>query len=183
MLKPNALVYVRRNDLFIGGKHISAVKMTYPPESAKYLEIIDPDLFIGTCSEFFSAHGLGGKRVLLVLDQTVVFTKSASLEGAEKDQIDAAIQEYLDSMPYEPGKRAIVHVIKDKVLHIYATNSDIYLALQEALKQSGVKKLTAITPAAVYQIDYGAKPSAVIEQFLEDKEVRRSVDFSTVSPQ
>ncbi len=51
--KPNALVYLRRNDFFIGGKHISAVKMKFTPNLTKNLELLDTGLFVTTCQEFF----------------------------------------------------------------------------------------------------------------------------------
>lgn len=182
MLKPNALVYLRRNDLFIGGKHITAVKMKFTPQLTSNLEVANADAFIGTCQEFFSSHAMKAKRVLLVLDQSIVFTKNVELNEDNKDALAAIAEDYVAAMPFEPGQRACVQIRKDNQLQLYATNAELYMVLQEALRLSGTRKLIAITPAAAYSIDYTSKPAAVIDQFLDDKEVRRTVDFSTKSP-
>lgn len=181
--KPNALVYLRRNDLFIGGKRLAAVKMKFTPNLIKNLELLDTDLFITTCQEFFSAHGMRGKRVLLVLDQGIVFSKTIELNDETKDGIDNIYQEYIAEMPFEPGQRACVRNRTDTKLQLFAVNANLYQAVQEALRLIGVRKVVAISPAEVYNIDYNAKPNSVIDQFLDDKEIRRLLDFSTVGPQ
>jgi Tfp pilus assembly PilM family ATPase len=182
ILKPNALVYLRRNDLFIGGKHISAVKMKFDRDTVNNLEVINPEAFIATCQAFFSSHAMKAKRVLIGLDQSVVFAKTIDITDDNKDQLLTIVDNYVNAMPFEAGKRACLQVRKDAKLQLYATNADIYRALQEALRLSGIRKLIAITPAAAYSIDYTSKPSAVIDQFLDDKEVRRTADFSTNTP-
>lgn len=182
ILKPNALVYLRRNDLFIGGKHISAIKMKFSPDCTNNLEVLNPDLFVGTCREFFTAHNMKSKRVLIVLDQSVVFAKSFALNEATKDEVAAVLESFVAAMPFEPGQRAVVQLKNENKLELYATNADLYQVLQESLRQSGMRRLIAITPAAAYKIDYRAKPGAVIEQFLDDKAVLRTFDFSTATP-
>lgn len=179
--KPNALVYLRRNDLFIGGKRISAVKMKFTPNLMANLEVLDPDIFVTTCQEFFSTHGIKGKRVLLVLDQGIVFAKSIELQSSSKDSINEVEANFVAAMPFEQGQRACIHYLQNTTLQLYATNADLYHVIQESLRLIGIRKLIAITPAAPYKIDYAAKPNSVIDQFLDDKNVRRQYDFSTTS--
>jgi hypothetical protein len=180
--KPNALVYFRRNDLFIGGKHISAVKLKFTSDMTRNLEVLKPDAFVNACQAFFDIHDLKAKRVLVVLDQSVVFAKSFPIDGLDKDQIAGLASKFLTAMPFEEGQRACIQYRDDSKLHLFATNADLYSVLQEALRQVGIRKLIAISPAAAYKIDYSAKPLEVIDQFLAGKDASRFYDFSTCTP-
>lgn len=179
--KPNAIVYLRRNDLIVGGKHITAGKLKFTPALVNNLELQNPDIFIGTCQEFFSAHDMKGKKVLIVLDQGIVFSKTLQLDDSNKD-VDAIAEDYIAAMPFLPGQRAYVQFEKDNQLQLYTTNADLYQAVLEALRFSGMRKLVAISPSGAYQIDFGVKSSEIIEQFMADKKVRRSFNFSTTTP-
>jgi len=181
--KPNAIVYLRRNNLVVGGKHIPFVKQNLTPDLINNLEIINRDKFIATCRDFFSVRDIRNKRVLIVLDQSIVFSKTFVLSGASKESASSAISTFIDAMPFEPGQRVCVQLREDKKLQLYATNADLYNTLVESLRMSDMKKLTAITPSAAYQIDFTAKPSLVIEQLMDDKVVRQTFDFSTASPE
>ncbi len=124
-----------------------------------------------------------GKRVLLVLDQGIVFSKSVSLTDESKNDVDSIYQEYVAEMPFEPGQRACIRTRTATNLQLYAVNANLYQAIQESLRLISVRKVVAITPAEAYHIDYNSKPNSVIDQFLDDKEIRRVFDFSTTSPQ
>jgi hypothetical protein len=182
LLKPNALVYFRRNDLFIGGKHIAAVKLKFTPDVTNNLEVLKPDSFVNNCQTFFDIHDLKAKRVLVVLDQSIVFAKSFSVEDLDKDQLASLVSNFVAAMPFNEGQRACIQYRDGDSLHLFATNADLYGVLQEALRQTGIRKLIAITPAAAYKIDYSARPSEVIDQFLIDKDAGRYYDFSTCTP-
>jgi hypothetical protein len=181
--KPNAVVFLRRNDLIVGGKRISSGKLSLVPDFVNYLEVLDAEKMLATAQEFFSSRNLSGKRVLMVLDQTVVFSKTVSLDDSNKDDIAAITEAYIAAMPYLPGKRACLQEITDDQLNLYATNVELYQILSDALEQSKVRKIVAITPASAYKnIDYTTKFSLIIEQFIADKEVARRLNFSTTIP-
>ncbi len=182
LLKPNALVYFRRNDLFIGGKHLSAVKMKFSPAMTKNLEVLNYEAFVNACQSFFDLHDLKSKRVLVVLDQSIVFSKTIPIEDQDKEQVSSLINDFIAAMPFEQGQRACIQAREEKSLQLYATNADLYGVIQESLRLCNVRKLLAITPAAAYEIDYSSKPSEVIDQFLNEKEASRIYNFASVTP-
>jgi hypothetical protein len=178
ILKPNALVYIRRTDLFIGGKHLSAVKLKFSEALIKDMEILDYENFVKLCSDFFITHDLKSKRVLMVLDQGLVFSKSKP--ASEVDE-SALMHSYIEMMPFDPGQRTCISRTVDDQVHVFATNADIYKAIQDALGQAGNRKIYAIAPAAAYKINYASRPGSVIDQFLEDKDAPKLFDFSTTN--
>ncbi len=179
--RPNALVYVRRNDLIVAGKHIAPAKLTIDKEMLNNLEVCDPDKFIATCQVFFSSHSLTGKRVLVVLDNSVVFFKNLPAENGQGTYANAA-ESFVTSMPFEPGVRACLELRDDNRPELFATNSKIYEAVTEALRMSKVKKIAAIVPVGAYSLERGIKPADAIERYMNDREVYRTADFSTVTP-
>lgn len=182
LTKPNAIVYLRRNDLIVGGRHLSPGKLKFTSDIIDNLEIKNPDVFIGTTQEFFTNHDLKGKKVLVVLDQKLVFTKSVEITDDNKDQIDIIIENFVSAMPFLPGQRACTQFRQDNQLVIFATNADLYNSIEESLKLAGAKKIVGVTPSVAYDIDFTARSSVIIQQFIDDKKVRHTVDFSTVTP-
>jgi hypothetical protein len=180
--KPNAIVYFRRSDLIIAGRHISPAKLNLGQDLINNLEIKDPSKFIATCQVFFSSHSLSGKRVLLVLDSSVVFSKSLEQDGASKEAVSAAADAFVEAMPFEQGQRACLELLEDGYPQLYATNADLYTALQEALRASDVKKVVAIAPVGAYNLEHGIKPAAAIDRYMSDKKVYKTADFSTATP-
>jgi hypothetical protein len=182
MSKPNALLYFRRNNLIVAGKKITPAKLALTEEHIKNLEIQDQGKFTATVREFLEGHGIKGKKVLIVLDQSVVFTKKIKLDeatiGVEPDTI---IGEYVAQMPFAPGQRACVALEQDGNLQLFAVNAGLYQTLADTLTQSGASKLVAVTPAAAYQLNIRSRSATAAEQFLADKSVRKTTDFSTTA--
>jgi hypothetical protein len=180
--KPNALVYFRRNDLIVAGKRVAPAKLSIDKELVDNLEVRNPEKFIATCQAFFSSHDLAGKRVLVVLDSSVVFFKALETDNGKKGSAAQAAEDFVAAMPFEPGVRACLEIIDDDRPELYAANADLYGTLQEALRLSDVKKIIALTPVGAYRLERGIKPAAAIERYMSDKNVYRTADFSTVTP-
>ncbi|HWT55732.1 MAG TPA: hypothetical protein VN031_01720 [Candidatus Microsaccharimonas sp.] len=178
--KPNAIVYVRRGGLVVAGKKIAPARLTFAPEQVRDLEVLRDESFTENLRDFFTEHGLKGKHVLMVLDDSVVFTKSVALD--EDGQPGAIADAFIDQMPFSPGKRACLRFSQDSKLNIYATNGQLYLAIAEALDQAGAAKLLAITPAAAYPSD-GSKQqlAAAIQQYINDTSVRANANFQNAA--
>ena len=179
-LKPNAIVYVRRSGLIVAGKHVAPARLNFSPEIVDNLEILHPQKFITGCQDFFSAHDLHGKRVLLVLDNSVVFSKIIELDKTGKPAALAAA--FVDAMPFDVGKRACVIVHSNQSLELYATNAELYESLSEALHLCGIAKLLAITPADAYHLgEDNQKLASAIEQFVADTKIRQQADFTDIT--
>lgn len=178
--KPNAIVYLRRSGLVIAGKHVAPARLNFPSEAIDNLEVLRPEPFIAGCQDFFTAHDLQRKRVLMVLDHGVVFTKTVELDKSGNPE--AIINTFVDAMPLSAGKRACVVRENSQQLQIYATNAELYLAVADALRLSGNTKLLAITPAAAYELSEEKQPlGAAVEQFVADWKVREQVNFMRAS--
>ena len=101
------------------------------------------------------------------------------MSKAEADDISDG---FISAMPFSAGQRVSVKYHKDNNIFLYATNSDLFQAINEALDVSGIRKLVSVTPAIAYKIDYSGKSSDIIDQFLTDKKIRNKINFSTVNP-
>ena len=180
--KPNTILYVRRNNLFITGKHVPPANLSISNDLLTNMEFIDRENFIATCANFFSSHGMEGKKVLVVLDQGIIFKKTISLDNSDKDIIQTAVDKFVESIPFESGQRAFEQLETNNQLELYATNSDLFQAVAEALEQSKVRKIIAVTPSYAYKLSKDTKPTESIAQFLNNREVRKVADFLTSAP-
>jgi hypothetical protein len=180
-LKPNAVVYVRRSGLIVAGKHVKPVRLNFPEEVVNNLEVIQVTKFTAVCEQFFGEHGLHGKRVLIVLDPSVVFTKTVDLSKSGKP--DQIAQAFSDAMPFEPGQRSCVALANQAQLQLYATNADLYESLATALRGCGISKLLGITPAAAYQLQEGKLQLGIaMQQFVANTKVRQNANFADAVP-
>ncbi|MBC7581923.1 hypothetical protein H7097_03595 [Aeromicrobium sp.] len=174
--KPNAIVYVRRSGLIVAGKKLTPARLNFDPKQIENLEVLDEAAFVDTLTEFFRNHNLKNKHVLMVLDDSVLFTKHVALDAAGKP---AAITDaFIESMPLHPGKRACLRVVHDSKLTLYASNGDLYRSVAGALDYAGASKVLAITPANAYPSASGKQPlAAAVQQYVNDTTVRSSANF------
>lgn len=178
--KPNAIVYVRRSGLIVAGKKLTPARLNFEPEHIQNLELQDEVGFTDSLRDFFLAHSLKGKHVLMVLDDSIVFTKANVLdtETDAKVQPAAIADAFIAQMPLNPGQRACLRVLDGTNLKLYATNGDLYIAIADALDQARTAKIIAITPAAAYPTENGKQPlAAAVQQYVNDSAVRASANF------
>lgn len=176
MARPNTLVYFSRNGLITVGKKTKAAKLPIGQDLIHHLEMQDPDQFIQRVADFFAKRGLKGKKVLVVLDPSAVFSKQLGL--LDKDQAEEKMEDFVAQMPFEPDQRIAVKLESDEGYKIFATNMDLLWCLSQALTQARVGSVVAITPAAAYSLEPGSRPDAAIDQFFSDKSVRKAANFA-----
>jgi hypothetical protein len=177
--KPNAIIYVRRSGLVLAGKRLAPARTSFDDKYFENMEVLNHEGFIAHCQQFFEEHGLKGKHILMVLDNSIIFSKSSRVENAsEAAQIR---DDFLAAMPLEPGTKAIVSSQSADGIDIYATNSDIYTDITEAIHRSGAGRLLAITPATAYDTPDGGKLSAAIQTYVNDTAVRGSSNFMSAN--
>lgn len=178
LLKPNAIIYLRRSGLVVAGRRLKPARLNFPPELVDNLEVLRHDKFITGCQDFFTEHGLRNKRILVVLDHSVVFTKTVELDKSGSP--DALTEAFVAAMPFNTSQRACVTLHEQNNLRLFATNAELYTDLVEALRLAGAGKLLAITPAAAYGLTEDNKQLAsAIEQFINDTKVRAQANFAT----
>jgi hypothetical protein len=180
--KPNAIVYIRRGGLILAGKHIKPARLTFDEAAVSNLEVRDADRYGTILQDFFEGHGVKGQRILVVLDHSVVFTKSISLDNSGKPALLA--KNFVDAMPFEPGIRACLSLKSPDTLRIFAANSELYQVLVDALHGAGASKIIAVTPVAAYGIREADKlSSSIVDQLLQDNTIRGKANFLSVAPE
>jgi hypothetical protein len=173
--KPNAIIYVRRNGLIVAGKKLTPARLAFNEQQLQNLEILEPEAFTATLRTFFTNHGLKGKHALMVLDDSVVFTKSVPIDGEDKpaDQADA----FIDVMPLAVGQRACLRQLDESQLNLYGTNGHLYQAIADVLDQANAK-LVAFTPATAYPSAGGRQQlAAAVQEYVNDTTVRAQANF------
>lgn len=179
--KPNVLVYVHRNGLIVAGKHVEYKRLLFPSDVVANLEVLDRSKYVQLCQNFFSQNNLHRTRVLVVLDNDLVFGKNIELDKQGKPETLA--EAFIDAMPFEPGQRSCLVLQSEDLLQLLATNYDLYSGVAEALKASGASKIFAITPVAAYDLKgTERKVSALTEVFLKEARISRLVNFSSTEP-
>ena len=180
-LKPNAIVYLRRSSILVAGKHIKPARLNLPAEATANLEVVDADVLGTLCTDFFTTNGLKGQRVLVVLDHSVVFAKSVALStGSKPDQLTKS---FASQIPFEAGNRACLSLKTTDSLRLFATGAALYTVIRDALHDTGVAKIIAITPIAAYGIRESEQlSSTIVQQLLRDTTVRTKANFLASQP-
>lgn len=179
--RPNALVYLQRSSLMLAGHHLGAARLDLPEDIVKNHEVIDKAKLLKLCEQFFTEHGLSRRRILVVLDGSIVFQKLVELD--KSGQPDLLMQGFVDAMPFEAGSRACLAIEEQTSLRLFATNARLYLAIVDGLHIANAGRVMAITPAAAYSLDSNNRSiSAAAEHFFADKQIRKLADFRTVTP-
>lgn len=174
--KPNAIIYVRRSGLVLAGKKLAPARMNFEASYFENMDVRDHEAFIDHCRKFFEEHNLKGKHILLVLDNSLIFSKSARLENTQEGR--QVRDDFVAAMPLEPGQKAIISNLAPDGIDIYATNAAIYTDISEAIHAAGAGRVLAITPAPAYDTPDGGKLSAAIQTYVNDTAVRGSANFA-----
>lgn len=180
LFKADTIIFLQRSGLLITGKRMSSVRFEFPADMVQNLEVTQAEKLTSACQQFFSEHGLRGKRVILVLDYSVVFEKTIALD--KTGQPDKLLEGFVAAMPFDTGKRACLGVEAGSELHLYATNVDLYSAIEAALQAANVSGITAITPIAAYGLgDKERTLSAATTRILKDASVSKQANFHDIT--
>ena len=180
LFKPTIIIYLQRNGLLVAGRSMKPARFVFPAGTVDNLEIEQRDKFITACQQFFKENELHGKRVLLVLDYSVVFEKTIALDKA--GQPETLLEGFVAAMPFEPGKRACLGVETGSQLRLFATNAELYNGVAGAFVAAGGGALAAITPIAAYNLgDTERTVSAATEHILKDTTVEKQANFQDIT--
>jgi len=181
LFKPSVIVFLQRNGLLVAGRRAKSVKFAFPDELIHDLEVQNRTKLVDSCQQFFTVSGLHNKRVLLVLDYSVVFEKTIKLD--QSGQPDKLLEGFVAAMPLAEGQRACLGVQSSSELRLFATNSALCDAVSDALRAAGVSSISAVTPIAAYNLsDQERTVSAATEHILKDVEVEKQANFQDVTP-
>jgi len=180
LFKPNLIVFLQRNGLLIAGRRMKPARFTFADDVIHNLEVEQRDKLVSSSAQFFKDNNLHGKRVLLVLDYSVVFEKTVELD--KTGQPDKLLAGFVAAMPFSAGSRACLGVETGSQLRLFATNAAVYQAINDALQQAGVGSVSAVTPIAAYSLgDTERTVNAATEHILKDMSIEKQANFMDVT--
>jgi hypothetical protein len=176
--KPTDFVLIQRDKLALYPKG-KVPQLDLSEELVQYLEIQDAQRLRASVAEFAQANRLGGRRVLIMLDRSVVFQKAVNL----KDQVDpeASKADFESKVPFDPADKQVLEVQQKDRQFLFGVNKTLYATVKAALEQSGAK-VQAVVPAIVYGItDPDKLTSTKLEQIADAASLTHAVDLLATS--
>ncbi len=181
LFKPTVIIFVQRGGLLVTSRRSKATRLSFPDDVVHNLEVLQRDKLVASCQHVFDNANLRGKRAIVVLDYSVVFEKAIALD--QTGQPDKLLEGFVAAMPFDEGQRACLGVENKDQLQLYATNADLYQAIEAALHVSGIGSVVAITPIAAYGLSPDSRTvSAAAERIFKDTAIVRQANFRSVVP-
>lgn len=179
MSGPNTLVFVRRTGLILAGKRTAAARLSFGEKLVHNMDVLDSTQLRELCHRFFTDQDIKHHKVLVVLDQDIVFEKK--LDKEDLRATDEALESFVSAMPFEAGKRAAFSVAVDDRTHLYGTNYELFFTIIEGIEAAG-GKIVSITPLMLYGLEAGQKLKDVVGRLLKDSTVRKQANFARSEP-
>ena len=179
LFRPNTIVFIQRSGLLVAGRKLSPTRLDFPDDLVRNLEVVSPSKLREACRQFFTDHELHSKRFQLVLDYSVVFEKSIELDKSGKP--DLIMEGFVETMPFEKGKRACLALQTGDVLRLFATNAELYQTVMAAIDSANAGAVDAVTPISAYDFGDGERTvRAAMEFILKHGDISRQADFRDV---
>lgn len=175
--KPQAIIYVLRNELVAYDRTGKAVREPLPIDTVDFLEIADEHKYTAALSSLIANAGLRGKRVVVVLSEDIVFEKA--LQSATEQYVQSQALDFSDKLPFDINAQHIVVFQKKKPpsAQLWATNSELFQLLVNRLEAASCK-VAACVPATFFDIHSGQSLSAEnLTFFFEKFKAKHSPDF------
>ncbi len=178
---PNTIIFMQRSGLLVSGRRLPSMRLDFPDDIVHNLEVVVPGKLASLCQKFFAERELHGKRLLIVLDYSVVFEKTIELDQSGKP--DLIMEGFVAAMPFEPGQRACLAYQSGSSLRLFATNADLYQAVANALSAANAGSLAAITPIAAYNLGNDQRTIRTASDYiLKQNDISHQLDFNSVVP-
>ena len=176
LFKSETIIFLQRNGMVVANPHQSPVRLAFPDGYVVNLEVANRQQLLNSCQKFLEDSGLKGRRAVIVLDYSVVFEKVIALD--KSGQPDKLLQGFVDAMPFEAGKRVCLGVEDGSSLYLYATNTDLYTVIEEALHQAGASSVSAVVPISAYKLPEAERTiTAATARILKDGSIRKRANF------
>lgn len=170
---PSILIYLKRDSvLLFDGK--TTKKLSLPVDTVADLEVIDKTKLSLLCDQFFADKNIRNKRVLMVLDRSVVFDKTVPLSA--KADFTPFAEAFRASIPLEADKNQLLVIHDNEKLFLYATNRPYYETIYASLLHLNAKVM-AITPIAAYKVTASTSDKQLSQILLHDTATAKHVSF------
>lgn len=170
--KPSLLLVLGRDSLaFYTGKN--SVEFAFTQAMVRNLEVVDGAAFAKALGQFLITNKIRNQRVLLLLDDGVVFQKTLP----QANNIDAARTDFEAILPFEEADRQVTTLhLKDHVV-FFATNRKLHSTVAEALKTTS-SRVEDIAPLIVFLPKGGKITPTVAEGLLHDAKRAAMASFT-----
>jgi hypothetical protein len=172
--KPRMILQLKRDMLVAYTTNDEQAKLDFPLAVVRNLEVVDHAKLQEMVGQFADQYGLKGKKLTLVLDDSVVFQKVVPL-GPNADAA-ALHADFQDKMPLEASVcRVQALKIKDQLV-LLGTNGALYLYIVQALSAKGVKVL-AVVPMALFAKGISRLTPEVAQRVIHNHHLARVANF------
>ena len=149
-------------------------KLEFPTSVIRNLEVLDAAKLSELVAVFADEQGLKGRKVVIVLDDSIVFQKVVAL--AQDSDVAAIETDFQEKIPLpQDSLRVLSLKLKDQLV-LLGANSSYYLQVVQALANKGAK-IVSVTPLAVF-IKGAAKLTAdLVARILQNHHLADAANF------
>jgi hypothetical protein len=176
---PTAVLCISREGLVLYNKKGASRRLALEPEVMHNLEVIDRDQLGKVVGMFATENSLRGQRVVILLDESVLFQKITP--KAPEANVHTLAAEFENKVPFDPENRKVIALQPKDQLVLLGANKLMYETVAAALIATGAKVL-AVAPLAVFSKGREATlaPSDV-SAILSDYRLARAANFLQAS--
>lgn len=144
--KPRLIIFLRRNALEIYKGNVKTAEVNYPPNTIRFLEIVDLNIFekfiLGILPQKHE-----GQKIILMLDSDMAFYKVFPRTTAAEEEVE--IKNFIGKIPFTTEQLTIKKIMSDKEFAIVAITRNLYLPIANMLKKAGFM-VEAVVPISMF---------------------------------
>ncbi len=174
--QPGQIVYLTSAGASLYDRSHRLSTQAWPSEVIQNLEVADPAGLEGVMRQLVDRQALRDQRLMIVMDDSLVFQRSLQYADTAKDQ--AAIKEALERMPFAAETRGVVVAGGDMTMIVYVTNRALYEAARAACETAGAR-VEAAVPAPAYGLKAvtGQLTKTQLRTLLSERKPRQLTNF------
>lgn len=172
--KPHMILMLSRELLIAHTNKDEQAKLEFPTSVVNNLEVIDATKLVELVGNFADRYGLRGRKLVLVLDDTIVFQKVVALTS----RVDAttAQAEFQEKMPLtKTDQRVLSLKLKDQLV-LLGANGSYYLLVVQALLNRGVKVLS-VAPLAMFAKGVSKLTPEIVDRVVHNHRLASVANF------
>ena len=149
-------------------------KLEFPTSVINNLEVIDAAKLSELVGGFADRYGLRGRKLILTLDDSIVFQKVIAL--ASGSGVPIAQAEFQEKIPLAKADQRLLSLkLKDQLV-LLGTNGSYYLLVVQALVSHGVKILS-VAPLALFAKGATKLTPEIVERVVRNHRLANVANF------
>lgn len=165
-------IFIKKNSLtfFIDGNE---KQLELPADIVSDDSITDPDKYKKLIEDFILAQNIKKSKVILILSEEVIFSKSVPITDA--NMVNEKLADFAGMIPVESEKVIKKNVKLKDVVELFAVNRELFEKIIEILKKFNFE-VTAVVPLAVYSSD-NELTQDLIKKIYKDTRLLKNTNF------